>query len=324
MEYLKNLINRYWRTGVIFLVGLTLIIYIAFGFVYLQQGPKQAEAEQQINQIRPVLMRSLPSHSELQTEYDRIATALASMSDKEAISKIVSIAEDSGIDIGEDAGKFQIPSAKYRKQSLGGTTYNVMSFVNITVQGEHEKVMEFIYAVQSGAYLKTMSLKRVVISGIDVHFTGEEGERRAEFRDVMTAVAAMMEDNDLQLIPNPMGYEGGLATNLMGDDSDTEGMAEGFPDIATTPAERGYTGTASLRSGYVLFEHHRISTGNSSQYEVVNYCGFDSTYYYYTCEADGTVRQWSGGDLVTATEYVDTTESVVETRAVVDVDIYSK
>ena len=41
--------------------------------------------------------------------------------------------------------------------------------------------------------------------------------------------------------------------------------------------------------------------------------------YYYTCEADGTVRQWDDADLTTATEYLN-----IETVVTVDIAIYTK
>jgi hypothetical protein len=142
--------------------------------------------------------------------------------------------------------------------------------------------------------------------------------RRTEMYNISLAVIAMMTDNITE-IPNPISYAGGTATNYMGDDPDTEETVEGFPDITTTAAERDYTGTGTPRDGYVLYGHDKISTDNTTHFETVSYIHLLTTEYYYTCEADGTVRQFDGPDVATAIEYVD-----IETVATLDVDLYTK
>jgi len=43
MEAIKNLLIRFRQSGVLLFIGFLLIIYIAFGFVYFQQGLKQKD-----------------------------------------------------------------------------------------------------------------------------------------------------------------------------------------------------------------------------------------------------------------------------------------
>jgi hypothetical protein len=178
--------------------------------------------------------------------------------------------------------------------------------------------MAFISDLDSGKTMKTMVLKKADIGWTALAVKPEEQERRGEFRSVSVAVIAMMTDNITE-IPNPISYAGGTATNYMGDDLDTEETVEGFPDITTTAAERGYAGTGTPRDGYVLYGHDKISTDNTTQFETVSYIHLLTTEYYYTCEADGTVRQFDGPDVATAIEYVD-----IETVATLDVDLYTK
>jgi len=125
-------------------------------------------------------------------------------------------------------------------------------------------------------------------------------------------------------IPNPVSFDGGVATNLMGDDPDTGETVEGFPDITTLADEKGYTGTGSPRDGYVLYGHNKIDPDDTTQFVTVNYIATLTTTYYYTCEADGTVRQFDIADVALATEYLGSEESKIETVATVDVDIYTK
>ena len=324
MEIIQALLTRFRRMGVLFLIGIFVIIYIAIGIVYFQQGPEQRELEEQITQLSLIVAKPLGSDEELRAEYDEVNLALAPMTNRAAIAMLVSIAEESGIDVDQDTGKLRINPATVEEEKRGGGTYQVLSFKGITVQGDYDQVMAFISALDSGETLETMVLKKVTIREVEVMFVDEEGDRRAEFRKVALAVSDMMDGNGLFAIPEPMSFTGGVATNLMGDDPDTEETVEGFPDITTLAADKGYTGTDSPRDGYVLYGHYKISTDDTTQFELVNYITMLTTTYYYTCEADGTVRQFDVANVAFATEYVGSEESKLETVATVDVVIYTK
>lgn len=324
MDIVKDLITKFWRLGILFLIGFLLIIYIALGAVYLQQGTQQKELEKQIAKLSAVVTRPLPSDEKLREDYDAVNRALAPMADSAAIALLVSIAENSGIDVNPEAGRLRISPVSVSSTMVDGDNYQLMTFKGIYVQGPYENVMAFISDLDSGETLKTMVLTRVAINQIEIGVTGEEIERRAEFREVVSAVQDMMSDNDLLEIPDPMNFAHGVATNLMGDDPDTVAAVEGFPDVTTTAAEKDYTGTGSLRDGYVLYEHDLISTDDTTQFETVSYITKPTTKYYYTCEADGTVRQFDGSDIDTATEYLAGEESAIETVAILDVSIYTK
>ena len=301
-----------------------MIIYIAFGFVYLQQGTKQKEVEGQITRLTLVVARPLPSSAELQAEYEKVNNALAPMTNSAAIAMLVGIAEKNGIDVSEASGLFRVSSASFSQVKVGGGDYRLLSFGNIYVQGDYDSVMAFISDLDSGTTLKTMVLNRVVTNETEVWFTGEEEARRAEFRKVAAAVREMMDDIALSEIPLPMNLADDIATNLMGDDPDTEETVEGFPDFTTTAADRGYSGNATPRAGYVLYNHDKISTDNTTQFETVSYIDVLTTDYYYTCEFNGAVRQFDGADVATATEYLGSAASKMDTIVNVDVVIYTR
>jgi len=324
MELIKNLIIRFRHTGVLFLIGLIVITYIALGFLYWQQGGQQGELKEQIAKLNVILARPLPSVEQLQAEYEAVNLALAPMTDVDAIAMLVGIAEENGIDVDEASHKFSVPTATVSRVSMAGDSYQLLSFNSVKVQGDYDNVMAFISDLDSGKTLNTMKLKMVTTSELELMFAGEEGARRAEFRRVASAVLAMMDAIGLIEIQYPMSFARGVATDLMGDDPDTGEIVEGFPDITTTAAERGYSGNATPRDGYVLYGHHKISTDNTTQFETANYITTLTTSYYYTCEADGTVRQFDGADVATATEYLTTTRSNIELLATVDVVIYIK
>jgi hypothetical protein len=316
---MKNLLARIGRMGFLIVVGIFLIIYIGLGFLYFQQGAKQEDLRERINKLRIVVSKPLPPADELKAEYEEVNRSLSPLEVQAAIAVLVDIAEKSGINVDSDSGKFNVPPpGEPETREVGGGTYQVLSFESIMVWGDHDSVMAFISDLDSGKTMKTMVLKKADINWAERAVNAEEKARGEELRNVSLAVIAMMTDNITE-IPNPINYAGGIATNYMGDNPDTEGTVEGFPDITTTAAEKGYTGTGTPRDGYVLYEHDKISTDNTSHFETVSYISLLTTKYYYTCEADGTVRQFDGPDVATAIEYVD-----IETFVTLDVDLYSK
>lgn len=315
MEVIDRLIERLRHTGVLLLVGFILIIYIAFGFLYLQQDTRQKALEVQINKVSAVVARPLPSREKLQAEYDEVNRSLAAVTDIEAIALIVGIAEKSGIDISPANNKFRIPSAKTSPAKVDGGNYQIVSFDSIYVQGNYDNVMAFISDLDSGKTLKTMVLEKVETRESPlIRWEGEEADRRAEFRKVISAVTNMMSDNGLSEIPKPMCFASEVATDNM----------SRFPDATCTAIEKGYTGPGSPRAGYVLYTHDKVTTGNTARFETVNYIDILTTNYCYTCEADGTVRQFNGANVDTATEYLGSAEYRIETIASVNVKIYTK
>ena len=144
MEVIKNLLLRFRQSGALVLIGFFLIIYIAFGFVYWQQGSEQKELEEQSAQISAIVTKKLPGREALQAKYDEAELSLAPMTDSDAIAVIVAIAEKSGIDIDPDSDKLRIPPTQVRETRVGEGTYQVFSFMNISAQGDYDSVMAFI------------------------------------------------------------------------------------------------------------------------------------------------------------------------------------
>ena len=175
MEGIKNLLLRFRQSGTLVLIGFFLIIYIAFGFVYWQQGSQQKELNGQIAQISGIVDKELADREELEAKYDDTNSDLTLITDSgDAIEKIVDIAEKSGIDTDPNSGKLRIPSAVVREEKVGGGTYQVFSFKNVSVQGDYDSVMAFISDLDSGTTQETMVLKRVDIRQVEVGGEGSE------------------------------------------------------------------------------------------------------------------------------------------------------
>ncbi|MFC1903784.1 hypothetical protein ACFLW9_02755 [Chloroflexota bacterium] len=322
---MENLFARIGRMAFLLILGVCVVTYVALGIFYWQQEGKQRVLEEQIAKTAAIVSKPLPSTEKLYDEYDKVNISLTPLEISEALDKVVGIAEENGINVDPRSQMFIIPPpSPPGERKIGENTYQVLALRDIKVQGSHESVMAFISDLDTGKTLPTMVLEEVSISFVDVKYEGDEAARREEFRNISAAVIEMMADNALDEIPNPLSYDGDTATNYMGDDPDTENVTEGFPDIVTTVADKGYTGLDTPRDGYILYEHDRVSTDNTTQFESVDYIGMLTTQYYYTCEADGMVRQFDGPDLETATEYLGSEEYRTDTVATVSVNLYSK
>jgi len=143
-------------------------------------------------------------------------------------------------------------------------------------------------------------------SGSRFFDAGKDETRRTEWHNVELAVAALMTENGLSHIPNPKSYSVGTAYNDMTKfpdthSDDTDGDDEdSLPDKATDPSGNSYSYPGD-RAGYELFGYDITADGSVAS--TANYVRTATAKYYYTCEADGTVRQWS--DAAMSREYVD-------------------
>ena len=180
METIKNLLNRFRQSAALVLIGFFLIVYIAFGFIYWQQGAKQKDLEEKSAKISLIVAKPLPSQVKLQEEYDTINSYLTMTDievsdsiDARAIYVIVGIAEKSGVAIDP------FSQAARRDEKVGGGTYQVLSFRNISVHGDYDNIMAFISDLDSGTTRETMVLKKVTINQIEIESEGD-GETRTE------------------------------------------------------------------------------------------------------------------------------------------------
>ncbi|MBA7658165.1 hypothetical protein ES703_66113 [subsurface metagenome] len=143
---------------------------------------------------------------------------------------------------------------------------------------------------------------------------GEEEARTVEYNTVRLGVTALMVENDLIDIPDPSNEysAAGTATNEM----------DKFPDTTATLADKGADAAFEAAAianlditaevlGYLLYGNQIvIDVDRDGEYDVgvdsintVNTLSTNPLEYYYTCEADGTIRQFDIADIATATEY---------------------
>ena len=123
---------------------------------------------------------------------------------------------------------------------------------------------------------------------------GEDEARRAEFHDVSTSVTALLVENDISDIPNPVfETSGGTSpctrdTQAMDAYPDSTSVA-GSADKLTDPDGDAYA--AADGDGYLLFGHDITGLGTTTG--TVNYVNFNVTTHCYTIDANGTVHQYS-------------------------------
>ena len=173
---MNDLLARFRHSAALLIIGFFLIIYIALGFLYYQQGAQQKEFKEQIANVSLVAAKKLPDITKLQTEYDKVNVLLAPITDKKALNTLVNEAKKSGINVDPESGKFSIPPPTVSEKKVGDGSYQVLSFKNIRVQGDYNRVMAFISALDSGEMLDTMVLvlTRINTSQVEVIVEGEE------------------------------------------------------------------------------------------------------------------------------------------------------
>ena len=130
---------------------------------------------------------------------------------------------------------------------------------------------------------------------------GETEARQTEYQTIQTAVHQMMVDNEISSIPNPaFPFSGSAGTNDMTGFPDSTSEWTGTPGGKTTDPD-GLAYAAGDDEGYLLQDHDK--TGGGSAGPSVDYVAMSTSAYYYTCETDGTVRQWSDASLTTEYTY---------------------
>ncbi|MFC1860400.1 hypothetical protein ACFLYC_02370 [Chloroflexota bacterium] len=153
------------------LAGIFLIVYIAFGLIYWQQGSKQEELKKQNAQISLIVDNPLQTNKELQAEYNRVNFLLTPIEDVDAIAMLVDIADRNGINIDPSSDRVRIPSAVAKIEKLKGGIYEILSFNNISVRGDYNRVMAFISDLDLGITKETIVLRK-----FDIRQDSIEGE----------------------------------------------------------------------------------------------------------------------------------------------------
>ena len=128
---------------------------------------------------------------------------------------------------------------------------------------------------------------------------GKTEAEDTEFQNVITAVGAMMVDNDIIALPNPSALASGSGTG--GCDTGTTLMSA-FPDGTSVvetadklsdPSGNNYTDREDPlgdKDGYILFGHD--ITGDDDQAALVSYMTVSSSSLCYQTTADGTITQF--------------------------------
>ena len=106
-----------------------------------------------------------------------------------------------------------------------------------------------------------------------------------ELSNVQAAVTAMMVDNNLTRLPNPVT----VATSDM----------SAFPDTTESPSKgvdpKGNSYDARDKAGFILYQHDIIGGDGSNSIGLVNYVASRTVQGTYTVDTQGTVTQVTTG-----------------------------
>ena len=130
-------------------------------------------------------------------------------------------------------------------------------------------------------------LAAVVIPNIGQFIgAGEEEAKDTEVSNIQAAVHAMMVDNEIATLPNPVLLA--ARTQDMGAFPDTSATAAaGAGDKDIDPDGSDYE--LADQDGYYLYQHDII--GDAGTGSLINYVATQTTTYWYSVDAAGTVTQ---------------------------------
>ncbi len=177
---MEEVIGRLRRMGALFLVGLSLIIYIGFGLVYWQQISQQKNLREQVDRLNQTLSRPLPSADQLLAKYKAANDVLAPLTVEDALAVVVAIAEKHGIDVAPEAANLSIPApVVITRARVGSGSYQLMSINNVRVEGKYDNVLAFLTDLDLGETQEVVLdsgkkrafvglLKRVILSRQEV------------------------------------------------------------------------------------------------------------------------------------------------------------
>ena len=130
-------------------------------------------------------------------------------------------------------------------------------------------------------------LAAVVIPNVGRFIGRGEGEAAdTEFANVQSAVVALMVDNGISTLPNPVGTATGNMS-LFPDSSSVAGSADKLNDPSGTAYQAGD------KAGFILYQHDL--TSDNADNLTSNYVATESTKGTYTVDSSGTVTQVTHG-----------------------------
>jgi len=130
---------------------------------------------------------------------------------------------------------------------------------------------------------------------------GETESRDTEFANIQAAVSAMMVDNEISELPNPVDDSVALPrTKTMSAFPDADSACATAGEKVTDPYGVTYlvsSGTPGDKDGYILYGHDihggdGMPPGDAAAAALVNYVATATTTYWYSIDASGTVSQW--------------------------------
>ncbi|MBA7678412.1 hypothetical protein ES703_86687 [subsurface metagenome] len=131
-------------------------------------------------------------------------------------------------------------------------------------------------------------LAAVVIPNVSRFIGRGEGEAKdTELSNIQSAVTAMMVDNELPTLPAPVATDN--QTNLMSEFPDYSPTADDGAGLKSIDID-GNKYHAADKDGYILYQHDMKANSDSTT-PLVNYVASNTTAYWYSVDAYGTVTQ---------------------------------
>ncbi|MFC2058870.1 hypothetical protein ACFLTS_04415 [Chloroflexota bacterium] len=139
---MNEILFRIKRVWVPIVIGLFLIIYVAIGIRYYQQGSEQTELEDEIFQVSRIAIQSKESAKELEDKVELIRSIIpaSDLKETDVYQLILTIAEQAGV---LPDGDVKINFRTEGQKKIGSGTYKTLSF-SLTANGSYNAIRQFV------------------------------------------------------------------------------------------------------------------------------------------------------------------------------------
>ncbi len=175
-EQRQPLTARFWGLVMPILIGLMVIVLIGLAVFYFQEKRGQSALEEQITEYKNLINLYTEPTEELKSRYKEAEDVLHSTESTEDVTlAVLNLAEAHGFDVSAESTEISFGATGVKPEKIGGSNYDVIT-LQLTISGDHEKVMAFISDMDL-----MPTLKSLVVRSLTINQTGEETSAELKF-----------------------------------------------------------------------------------------------------------------------------------------------
>ncbi|MDP2719609.1 MAG: hypothetical protein Q8P44_07255 [Dehalococcoidia bacterium] len=154
---------RFEHLRIPLLLGFFVILYAAFGLIYLQAGQKQADYSRDIALKEEQLKRPPLITEQLRAYHQTSDTSIPrELTGEDVVSAVLAVADKSGFDVAPGTSQIVLrQQGQPRKEKVGKRDYQVLTFTITGLDSDYGQVIDFISNLYSEPGLETLAVSKV-------------------------------------------------------------------------------------------------------------------------------------------------------------------